>query len=97
MLLPRLALLLALGLAPLASGRAEEVPIEPIGVQQCDTFIQRWNQCRLKKPANERLAMDNNVRQQRSAWVQLGSNRRAMVAQSCLQATQMWLDGNGCD
>ncbi|MFC3124165.1 hypothetical protein ACFOD4_03760 [Pseudoroseomonas globiformis] len=93
----RAAMLLALSLAPFTGVRADERPVEPIGVQECDTFIQRWNQCRPKMAVNERLAMDNNVRQQRSAWVQLGPSRRPMVVQSCVQAAQMWLDGNGCE
>ena len=86
-----------LALAPLSGAVAQDTPIEAIGVPECDAFISRWNTCRLKKPLNERLAMDGAVRQQRAAWMQLGPTRRPMVVQSCQQAAQMFLDGPGCE
>ncbi len=94
--LARAALLLALtGLAPLAAA-AQDLTLAPLGVPECDGFVERWNRCRLEKPANERMAMDGLIRQQHAAWAQLGPSRRPMLVQSCQQATQMWLDGNGC-
>ena len=85
------ALLLSLS----GTAMAQEQPIEPVGVPECDSLIARWNACRMRKPVNERLPMDTTIRQQRAGWAQLAPNRRAMVAGSCTQASQMLLDG--CD
>ena len=82
---------------PIHLGWAQGATFEPIGVPECDAFIARWNQCRMKKQANERLAMDENVRQLRSGWVQQASRNRSMVAYSCKQSTDMFFSGPECE
>lgn len=93
----------ALMAAPfLAMAPAAQAAEEPVGVAECDTFLQNYEACVGKMPGAQRDQVSGAISQMRTAWRQAAGNAqsRAALPQQCTMMAQQMkqqLAAQGCN